>query len=71
MGYLTKMGLIQDFQRLVMDWETHEEWMEALLRNYNEDVKTLMMRFRGLPQYDNCEILKWENGIVKGKDDYE
>lgn len=43
----------------------HALFMQAIeaLRTSDgkEDEKSLMKRFRDLPRYDNCEILKWEN----------
>ncbi|GMA99150.1 histidine phosphatase family protein [Pelosinus sp. IPA-1] len=42
---------------------THAQFMRAmwvLSTNRGEDAKGLMNRFRELPQFNNCEIIKWK-----------
>lgn len=42
---------------------THAQFMRAMyvLRTSNrEDAQSLMKRFRELPRFNNCEIIKWE-----------
>ena len=41
---------------------THALFMQAvnaLLTDDKEDAKSLMARFRSLPQFNNCDVLKW------------
>lgn len=44
---------------------THAQFMQVMevLRTSNgkEDAKSLMKRFKDLPRFGNCEILKWED----------
>ncbi len=43
---------------------THALFMQVinvLLTDNKEDVRSLMARFRDLPQFDNCDILKWHD----------
>lgn len=44
--------------------------LEALLINDKEDAKSLMARFRTLSQFNNCDVLKWdENNYDFNKDE--
>lgn len=43
---------------------THAQFMRAmyvLKASNGEDAKSLMRRFRDLPRFGNCEVMKWED----------